>query len=116
RVHLARKYPSAKVKVSLPQSPKPPEIAGKYLVGPDGSIDLGRYGSLYVAGYTRDEAKEALETQLSKVLLEPQVTLDVINHSKKYYVILKSPEGDRVEMQPITGNETVLDALAATAI
>ncbi len=113
RLHVTQKYPLAKVAVSLPKPVGPQPIAGEHLVGPDGCVNLGRYGSVYVTGMTLDEAKASIETQLSKFLHEPKVTVDVFAYnSKKYYIITRSADGDHVEMHPITGNETVLDALA----
>ena len=46
------------------------QIAGEHLVGLDGTINLGTYGSLYVAGMTVAEAKDAVEKHLSKDLLD----------------------------------------------
>jgi polysaccharide export outer membrane protein len=107
-------------------------ITGERLVRPDGTISLGFYGDVYVAGKTLPEIKEAiinhLRTQISdealglrlvdpdteKVdIVEPKdsrtVYVDVASYnSKNYYV-----QGDVVITGkfPITGNETVLDAI-----
>jgi protein involved in polysaccharide export with SLBB domain len=60
------------------------------------------------------EAKQAIESQLSKKLEDPKVAMDVFAfNSKVYYIILDgSGYGDQVARIPVTGNETVLDALA----
>ena len=44
------------------------QISGQYLIGPDGTINLRRYGLVQVAGKTIPEAKAALEKLLSKFL------------------------------------------------
>jgi polysaccharide export outer membrane protein len=115
-------------------------ISGERLVRPDGKISLGFYGDVYVAGLTIPEIKEKIIFHLRKyltdevlglveldpetgsartdqegkpVVVEPRdcdrVFVDVTAYnSKKYYVL-----GDVAApgQLPITGNETVLDAL-----
>ena len=75
---------------------------------------MGTYGTVYVAGLTIAEAKTAVEAQLSNYLEQPRVSVDVFAYnSKVYYVITEGAGlGDTVVRVPITGNETVLDALA----
>jgi protein involved in polysaccharide export with SLBB domain len=89
-------------------------IAGQHLVGPDGRINLGRFGSMYVAGLTLDAARAAVEKQLSTLVKNPEIALDMFAYnSKTYYVITQSAaQSDSVQQFPITGNETVLDAIA----
>jgi len=80
----------------------------------DGRVNLGTYGSVYVAGMTIDEAREAIEERLSNFLEDPQVVVDIFAYnSKTYYVITQGAgNGDNVAEFPITGNETVLKAIA----
>jgi polysaccharide biosynthesis/export protein len=89
-------------------------IAGKHLVGPDGRINLGGYGSVYVQGLTLEAARAAVEKQLSKFVKDPEIALDVFAYnSKTYYVVIQDATlGDTVQQFSITGNETVLDAVA----
>jgi len=89
-------------------------ISGEHLVSPDGTVNLGTYGTVYVAGMTLDQAKLALEEQLAKFIDHPQVSMSVFAYnSKVYYVITEGAgNGDLVARLPITGNETVLDAIA----
>jgi polysaccharide export outer membrane protein len=103
----------AEVNVSLYQSRAFQFIRGEHLVRPDGTISLGTYGSVYVTGMTIEEAKKAVEAQLGKYLLTPEVSLDVLAYnSKVYYVITDGGgNGETVIFLPVTGNETVLDAL-----
>ena len=116
-------------------------ISGERLVRPDGKISLGFYGDVYVAGLTMPEVKEKIILHLRKYLtdvalgivdtdpdtgepridpetkkpklLDPresdQVFVDVTAYNSKNYYVL----GDVLitGKMPITGNETVLDAL-----
>jgi protein involved in polysaccharide export with SLBB domain len=102
------------VSLTLAQAAGQQQIAGEHLVGPDGTINLGTYGSVYVTGLTLDEAKAAIEKHLSKHLDAPLVSVDVFSYnSKVYYVITEGAGfGDQVGRFPVTGNETVLDAVA----
>ncbi|MFM7129798.1 MAG: polysaccharide biosynthesis/export family protein [bacterium] len=107
-------------------------IFGERLVRPDGTISLGFYGDVYVAGLTINEAKEKIIAHLRKYLMdEPlglikedeetgefiavppaesnRVIVDVAAYNSKYYYV----QGDvgAPGRLPITGNETVLDAV-----
>jgi protein involved in polysaccharide export with SLBB domain len=89
-------------------------IQGEQMVGPDGRIRLGAYGGVPVAGHTLEEAALEIETFLQPYLVSPQVSIDVFSYnSKVYYVVLQGAGlGDKVVRYPITGNETVLDAIS----
>jgi Polysaccharide biosynthesis/export protein len=50
-------------------------MAGRAIVGPDGTIELGPYGSVHVAGLTYGQAKTAVLNHLSSYVEHPQVTL-----------------------------------------
>jgi polysaccharide export outer membrane protein len=106
-------------------------ISGERLVRPDGKISLSFYGELYVAGLTTGEIKEKVVLHLRKYLrdevlglytqdengdwqeVEPKdsdrVFVDVTAYNSKNYYI----QGDVAApgKLPITGNETVLDAI-----
>lgn len=112
--HLSQVLADPQVSVSLALSSGAQQIVGEHLVGPDGRVNLGTYGSVYVVGMTLDEARMAIEQQLVPYLEDPQVVVDVFAYnSKKYYVITQGAGfGDNVDEFPITGNETVLDAVA----
>lgn len=115
RRQLSEILEEPEVSVSLAVSSGAQQIAGEHLVGPDGRVNLGTYGSVYVTGLTIEEAKAAIERQLSIYLEKPEVIVDIFSYnSKKYYIITQGGGfGDNVVPQPITGNETVLDAIAA---
>jgi polysaccharide export outer membrane protein len=112
--HLSQVLEQPQVSVSLAFSSGAQQIQGEHLVGPDGRVNLGTYGSVYVSGSTLDEAKKTVEKQLSNYLEDPQVVVDIFAYnSKKYYIITQGAGfGDNVDEAPITGNETVLDAIA----
>jgi protein involved in polysaccharide export with SLBB domain len=101
------------ISVQLAQSASLQPITGEHLVAPDGRVNLGTYGLVYVAGMTLEEAKAAIDVQLAKSIDSPDVSVSVFAYnSKVYYVVTEGAGlGDTVARFPITGNETVLDAL-----
>lgn len=115
RKQLAEVLDAPEVSVSLAYSAGAQQIVGEHLVGPDGRVNLGTYGAVYVTGLTIEEATEAIQRQLSNFLEDPKVVVDIFSYnSKKYYIITQGGGfGDNVITQPVTGNETVLDAVAA---
>jgi polysaccharide export outer membrane protein len=107
-------------------------ISGERLVKPDGRISLGFYGEVYVVGLTTDEIKEKIVLHLRKYLpdevlglseIDPKdnstkeiaprdsnrVFVDVTAYNSKFYYV----QGDVAApgKMPVTGNETVLDAI-----
>ncbi|MCA9258772.1 MAG: polysaccharide biosynthesis/export family protein [Planctomycetales bacterium] len=114
RDHLAKTLTDVVASVSLIQSGGAQQVTGQHLVGPDGRVNLGTYGAVYVAGMTSEQARAAIEMQLSTKLEEPEVFVDVLAYnSKVYYVISQGAGlGDDVSRFPITGKETVIDAVA----
>ena len=111
---LARNIKEPKVRLSVIDV-RP--IQGEYLVRPDGRIKLGFYGELFVAGKTLTQIQYELAEflQASGAIGEPRVSVDVAAYnSAVYYVVADGAGfGDQVVRQPLTGNETVLDAVAA---
>jgi polysaccharide export outer membrane protein len=131
-------------------------ITGQHLVAPDGTINLGIYGRIRVAGMTLDQVADVVAARLleimpglqrgikSKVdekgedvkdskdsaelwkeefqqqgynpieLLKKEMQVDVLSYNSKFYYIITDGGGygQQVYPIPITGNETVLDALA----
>jgi polysaccharide biosynthesis/export protein len=112
--HLKKTLTEPFVSVSLLQMSGLQQIAGEHLVKPDGTVTLGTYGSVSVVGMTLDEAKRAIEIHLSNFLEQPEVSVDVYSfNSKVYYVITEGAGlGDGVTRFPVTGAETVLDAIS----
>jgi polysaccharide export outer membrane protein len=90
-------------------------VLGEHLVGPDGTINLGAYGSIYVAGLTAAEAKIVVEDELKNYFDSPRVSVDYYCASKGdfYHVIVRANgAADTVTRVAHAGNETILDALA----
>lgn len=107
-------------------------ITGEHLVRPDGTISLGFYGNVFVAGLTLDEIKEKVVLHLRKYLSDESLGLYAYDDEKKKYVVRDPAESPSVFVDvasynskfyyvqgdvaapgrvPITGNETVLDAI-----
>ncbi|HUG19591.1 MAG TPA: polysaccharide biosynthesis/export family protein [Planctomycetaceae bacterium] len=103
------------VSVTLPDLAGKQQVAGEHLVRPDGTISLGIYGDVYVTGMSLEEVRFTLQRHLSQFIHQPEVRVDVLAYnSKSIYVITDGGGfGERVQKLPVTGNETVLDAIAA---
>jgi polysaccharide export outer membrane protein len=106
----------ADVAVTIAQAAGQQQITGEHLVGVDGNVNLGTYGSVYITGMTLVEARQAIEEHLSEFLEDPEISVDILSYnSKVYYVIMQglgAGFGDTVDRFFITGNETVLDAVS----
>ncbi len=89
------------------------QARGQHLVRMDGTINLGTYGCVYVAGLTLAQVKVAIERHLSQYVLDPEITVDVYAYNSKYYYVIADGAGygQSVFRFPITGKETVLDAI-----
>jgi protein involved in polysaccharide export with SLBB domain len=113
RAKLKETYAEPLVSVQLYSSSSLQPITGEHLVSPDGTVNLGTYGQAYVAGLTVEQAAEAVNELLAKTLDNPKVSLSVFAYNSKiYYVITEGAGlGDLAGRFPITGNETVLDAI-----
>ncbi|QEG43776.1 polysaccharide biosynthesis/export family protein [Roseimaritima ulvae] len=75
----------------------------------DGTIDLGGFGRLQVAGMTLEEAESSIEQRLVAMEAESaQVNVRLLNGVERYYVLgeVQSPGA-----YPLVGNETVLDGI-----
>jgi hypothetical protein len=109
-------------------------IVAEQLVRPDGTIGFGAFPPVFVAGLTLEQIKRQLaETILPhlKSLAGPEdykekepITLDtllrslkvdVLRYNSKFYYIISDGGGygAQVTKVPLTGNERVLDAVAA---
>ena len=117
-------------------------INGERLVRPDGTISLGFYGDLYVTGLTLPEIKKKLiahlqptikDEHLGLIKLDDETAEPVIDSATGKIVMIDPKDSDRVSVDikaskskyyylqgafalpgraPITGKETVLDAIA----
>jgi polysaccharide export outer membrane protein len=111
---LKPRIKDVKAIVALSQSRLLQQIRGQHLVTPDGKVRLGVYGSVQVVGLTVPQAKQAIEAHLAEYLDRPELSVDIIGYnSKVYYVILDGGgNGQLILRLPITGNDTVLDAVS----
>jgi len=114
RDFLKQTVAEPEVSVNLVSTTGLQPVSGEHLVSPDGTVNLGTYGLVYVAGMTLEEAKLAIEGQLGKFLDSPKVSPSVFAYnSQVYYVVTQDAgSGDNIARLPITGNETVLDAIS----
>ncbi len=117
RQHLMRRAAIAnpQVSVALAAFRGLQQIRGEHLVSQDGTINLGTYGCVNVVGLSVKQAKYAIEQHLGQFLQDPLVSVQVAAYnSKVYYVIADGAGfGQSVYRIPITGKETVLDAVSA---
>jgi len=113
--HLLEILRAPEVSVQLAMASGTQPVSADYLVAPDGTINLRRYGSVRVAGLTVSEAEVALENHLAQFFDSPEVSVNVGEfRSKAYYVISEGAGlGDSIVRLPITGKETVLDAIGS---
>jgi polysaccharide export outer membrane protein len=94
-------------------------IRGQHLVRPDGTVGLGIYGSVYLGGLTLEEARDAVAAHLRALpgrnlnVQSRDVNVDVLAYNSKFYYVIADGGGygEQVYAFPITGSETVLDAL-----
>ncbi len=111
---LEQELRDAQISISLAEPAAKQRIEGEHLVAPDGTVNLGTYGSVYISGMTLPEARAAIEGHLSQFLESPKVGVDVFAYnSLTYYVVLQGAgQGDQLFRVPLTGGETVLDAVS----
>ncbi len=66
---------------TLPTQP----LGGEKLVRPDGTINLGYYGDLHVAGLTLSEIEAKIEERLKHYVNNPRVHVDVAAFNSKVF-------------------------------
>jgi protein involved in polysaccharide export with SLBB domain len=114
RIEVRKLVPHPKMKDSLPDDRG--RIAGNHLIAPDGTIELGRFGRVSIAGLKVLEAALAIDAHLAKHFADAGVIVRVEQFNSKVFYIVRdgvAGEADRIWRMPATGKETVLDALAA---
>ena len=87
----------------------------------DGTIDLGMAGEVYLAGLTLDQAELKIAEHLTSLLVAKApreaytVSVRLVNgsQSKSYYVLGTVTTQGKF---PVTGNDTVLDAILAAGL
>jgi polysaccharide export outer membrane protein len=113
RDHLRRVLRDPQVAVGLQSFRAVQMVQGQHLVRPDGTVSMGSYGCVYVAGLTLQQVKVAIERHLTQYVLDPEINVDVLAYNSKVYYIIADGAGfgQQVFRLPITGKETVLDAI-----
>ena len=113
-IKMGLRLNNPQVSVALAQFRGVQMVRGEHIVGQDGTITLGTYGCVNVTGLTLSQAKCEIERHLSRWLQDPIISVSIGGYnSKVYYVITDGGGfGQQVYRLPITGNETVLDAIA----
>lgn len=112
---LGQTLAAPQVSISLAQPAIKQLISAEHLIGPDGMVSLGIYGKVRVSGMTIVEVKAAIEKHLEQFLEDPEVAVDVFGYNSKVYYVITPGAGvadESVVRLPITGNETVLDAIS----
>ena len=99
---------------------KPPlaDLSGNLTVRSDGNIDLGFLGDVYVAGLTLEQVERKIGLHLAanpgqKKLAEVSARIVNGSRSKSYYVMGTVTNQGKF---PISGNETVLDAILTAGL
>jgi polysaccharide export outer membrane protein len=92
-------------------------VSGQHLVRPDGFVSLGIYGEVYVAGMNLAQVRATITDQLRKrkpTFDGRDLDVDVIAYNSKVYYIITDGGGygEQVYRIPVTGNETILDAMS----
>ncbi|CAN5156093.1 hypothetical protein BH11PLA2_BH11PLA2_42270 [soil metagenome] len=103
------------LEVALAQSRGMQQVRGPHLVRPDGTVWFEMYGAVRVVGMTVPEARAAIEAHLSEFFLKPEVAVNITGYnSKVFYVVFDGlyNGAQTVIKLPITGNETVIDAVS----
>ncbi|WP_020470940.1 polysaccharide biosynthesis/export family protein [Zavarzinella formosa] len=120
--------PQTKGQPATVLSPQP--IGGQHLIRPDGTVNLGIWGSLPVSGLTTDQIRDNVRKHIFNQMKtlpfikekgtevdDPDklfVVVDVIAYnSKAYYIITDGAGyGEQIYRFPSQGYETVIDALS----
>jgi polysaccharide export outer membrane protein len=90
----------------------PVRLPTDQVVGPDGKIELGQYGRLQVVGKTPSE----IEREVQKIILAKakdagSITVSLVGRQSKVFYVLG--EVNSPGAYPLSGRETVLDAIIA---
>jgi polysaccharide export outer membrane protein len=114
KLALTRLLANPQVVVALAQFRGVQQVRGEHLVNQDGTITLGSYGCVNVVGLSLKQAKFAIEKHLSQFLLNPEISVSVSAYNSKYYYLIfdGGGYGQQVIRLPITGSDTVLDAIS----
>ena len=73
-------------------------VRGQHLVQPDGTIGLGIFGSVYVAGMSLEETRQAIARKLDERIKRvdgkvPHVAVDMLAYNSQCYYIMTEGKG-----------------------
>src|SRR5262245_54206561 len=90
----------------------PIRIPGDQPILPDGSIYLGKYGRLLVAGLTLEQIEAMVHDHVARQVKDAgPITVRVVSRQSKVYYVLG--EVNAPGAYPLAGRETVLDGILA---
>jgi polysaccharide biosynthesis/export protein len=88
----------------------PVRLSGDQPVLPDGTIQLGKYGRLMVAGHTIEEIEVMVREQVSRQARDAGVLIvRLVNRTSKVYYVVGEVNAPGIFV--LNGRETVLDAV-----
>jgi protein involved in polysaccharide export with SLBB domain len=89
------------------------DLDAKVRVSQDGSVTLPLLGQVNIGGKTREQAAMAIRDKLAeKYLVNPQVTLDVIEYSKRRFTVLGQVQRPGTYEFPSDQSVNLLQALS----
>jgi polysaccharide biosynthesis/export protein len=69
-----------------------PELTGKHVIGPDGSVTLPIVGAVKIAGLTRENASRAIESALSAYYTEISISISVDKYTSNQIILMGAVE------------------------
>jgi polysaccharide export outer membrane protein len=92
-------------------------VRGQHLVRPDGTVSLGVYGDAFVGGMTLQQAKVVIGQVLAGRIKDfdlKALNVDILAYNSKFYYVITDGGGygQQLYRLPITGSDTVIDAIA----
>lgn len=91
-----------------------PEMQAKIVIGPDGNISLPLAGQIMLAGLTRDEAANAVESALKSYYTNLAVQVSVSKYTANRVLVLGAV--DHPGVLNFDGTPTLLEALARSGV
>jgi protein involved in polysaccharide export with SLBB domain len=95
-----------------------PRISARYVVDPEGFVDITPYCRVEVAGMSIPDAQSAVEQALRTKIELPLAVIEVTaKNSRCYYVVVKTPgQMDSVTKSQLGGGKTVLDVIESSGL
>lgn len=100
---VAAKVKDPRLTITVAQLRSIQQIGGQYLVRPDGTIGLGRYGNVSVSGKSLPDAKKAIEKHLSQYLVDPEVSVEVEGLENKNLAVVPAVSVVPAPVNPLHG-------------